>query len=70
MKFGIGRYYLQAPLALPHNVRLIGAGMGKTAIYFSANNQHDVPMHMIYNEGRGRYGVEDLDIYITACLLQ
>ena len=70
VKFGIGRYYLQAPLALPHNVRLIGAGMGKTAIYFSANNQHDVPMHMIYNEGRGRYGVEDLDIYITACLLQ
>ena len=69
VKFGIGRYYLQAPLALPHNVRLIGAGMGKTAIYFSANNQHDVPMHMIYNVGRGRYGVEDLDIYITAYLL-
>ena len=32
---GIGRWYLDGPLLLPHNVRLKGAGMDRTAIYFA-----------------------------------
>jgi hypothetical protein len=50
VQFGLGRYYLQAPFALPNNVRLVGAGMGKTALYFSANNKHDAPMNFFYND--------------------
>ena len=32
---GIGRWYLDGPLLLPNNVRLKGAGMDRTAIYFA-----------------------------------
>ena len=39
VKFGLGRYYMKAPLLLPHNVRLVGAGMGKTALYFATQDQ-------------------------------
>ena len=39
VKFGLGRYYIKAPLLLPHNVRLVGAGMGKTALYFATQDQ-------------------------------
>ena len=32
---GIGRWYHDGPLLLPNNVRLKGAGMDRTAIYFA-----------------------------------
>ena len=65
--FGVGRYYVTAPLLLPHNVRLKGASMGKTALYFQFNNLVDVPQSFISNAANGtRYGVSDLDIYVLS----
>lgn len=82
VKFGAGRYYVHirkhAPLLLPNNVRLVGAGMGQTAIYFASNTISDVPYSMISNAVDmkdthdpkrglpGRWGMSDLDIYILS----
>ena len=44
---GTGRWYLEGPLLLPHNVILRGAGMDKTAIYFGFRNASTSPPTMI-----------------------
>eukprot|EP01044_Picomonas_judraskeda_P010861 COSAG03_NODE_1432_length_4089_cov_11.519298_5_plen_119_part_00 len=63
--FGLGRYYVSGALILPQNVRLIGAGMGKTAIYFEFSDRFTVPESFIDSEvGASRYGVADLDLYL------
>ena len=78
VKFGLGRYYVKAPLLLPHNVRLVGAGMGKTALYFATQDQgpgsdganaslpanySNAPSNMIAAAGPGRFGLEELDMW-------
>jgi polygalacturonase len=44
---GVGRWYLDGPLLLPDNVRLKGAGMDRTAIYFGFRNASNTPSTMI-----------------------
>ena len=61
------RLQVRAPLLLPNGVRLVGAGMGKTALYFaSMNNSMGNPKSLITNAEPGRFGLEDLDIYVLA----
>ena len=38
VQFGLGNHYVNAPLQLPDNVQLVGAGMGKTILYFGGRN--------------------------------
>lgn len=66
--FGPGRFYVDPPLLLPDGVRLVGAGMGKSALYFRNLNRTnpDPPLALIANAGPGRFGVEDLDLYTLA----
>jgi hypothetical protein len=65
--FGLGRYYVSGPLLLPDNVRLQGAGMGMTALYFQFSSLLDVPQSFVANaDDAKRYGVSDLDIYILS----
>ena len=67
VQFGLGRFYVRAPLLLPNGVRLAGAGMGKTGLYFaSINNSTDNPRSFITNSEPGRFGLQDLDIYVLA----
>jgi hypothetical protein len=47
VSIGVGRWYLDGPLLLPHNVRLKGAGMDRTAIYFAFRNATNTPSTMI-----------------------
>ena len=44
---GVGRWYLDGPLLLPDNVRLKGAGMDRTAVYFGFRNASNTPSTMI-----------------------
>ena len=67
MQLGLGRYYVRGPLLLPDGVRLRGAGMGKTGLYFaSMNASTTTPRSLIMNSQPGRFGLEDLDIYVLA----
>ena len=67
VQFGLGRFYVRAPLLLPNGVRLVGAGMGKTGLYFaSMNNSESNPRSLITNAEPGRFGLEDMDIYVLA----
>ena len=76
VRLGVGRWYLEGPLLLPDNVRLQGAGMDRTAIYFAFRNASNTPSTMIgavhgTRPGdqiypRARFGVEDLAIYIVS----
>ena len=76
VRIGVGRWYLEGPLLLPDNVRLQGAGMDRTAIYFAFRNASNTPSTMIgavhgTRPGdqiypRARFGVEDLAIYIVS----
>jgi hypothetical protein len=52
MQLGLGRFYVRGPLLLPNGVRLRGAGMGKTALYFaSMNASMSTPRSLITNSG-------------------
>lgn len=66
VQFGLGRFYLRAPLLLPNGVLLSGAGMGKTALIFSNMNTTNAPRSLISNAEPGRFGIQDLDIYVLA----
>ena len=67
VQLGLGRYYVRGPLLLPNGVRLRGAGMGKTGLYFaSMNASMSTPESLISNSQPGRFGLEDLDIYVLA----
>ena len=67
VQLGLGRFYIRAPLLLPNGVRIVGAGMGKTALYFaSMNNSQGNPRSLIMNSEPGRFGLQDLDIYVLA----
>eukprot|EP01052_Picozoa_sp_SAG31_P022419 SAG31_NODE_1782_length_7281_cov_5.022139_8_plen_368_part_00 len=38
VQLGLGRFYVRGPLLLPNGVRLRGAGMGRTGLYFASMN--------------------------------
>jgi hypothetical protein len=40
--------------------------MGKSAIYFQFTNTTNTPTSLITNLERGRWGLEDIDIYVLA----
>ena len=72
MYFGIGRWYVQGPLLLPHGVLLKGAAMDKTAIYFAEANATTAPASLITTSVPAgtsvspRFGLEDLAIYVLS----
>jgi hypothetical protein len=74
IQFGRGQFFLNGPIAVPPNTRIVGEGMGLTGLYFSEASNTSAPPFYIYldetklpsNTSTAAWGLEDLTIFITA----